>query len=231
MSIPAEAFFTVGRRLCWCSNAETLEEEIARIKAVPFFKYEHYIMRDGRLQVIGQVYRNRKYGSAEYLRVRLDYPDSFPDEEPTVFDDDMHFRPSRDGHQFTNYALCLRFPFRRAQFGFTIETLGEEVLGAALSWLIKRNIFERTGEWPGDAEEHGLARPLAKLAREIARETGIYFLEVWAEFCITHAVVPKWDGVCPCLSGKRVNHCHDHLARMIEMAVIASRREVQSGTR
>lgn len=231
MSIPAEAFFTQRQRTCWCSCSQKVEEEIARLRAVEFFRYENHKISNGQLHVVGTVYRERRYGGTESLRIRLEYPDNFPGEEPTVFDCDKQFKPSPDGHQFSNYALCLRFPFRRNEFNFRIDNLGEEVLGATLSWLIKRNIFERTREWPGQAEEHGWAKPLAKLAMEAAQDTRNYLLEVWAELCITNLILPKLDRECPCGRGKRVSDCHSDLALMIGRAVLAAQCEVKDGDR
>lgn len=171
---------SVDRGTRWAASPAAVAEEIELIKEVGFFSYEGHTIQGGRLSVIGVLSHERAYSGSESLRVRLEYPDDFPDTEPAVYDRDKVFEPIVAGHQFPDYGLCLRFPGREA-FAKDVKLTSGEVLGAALNWLVKRGIFERSGRknWPGEAEPHGWARPYAELARERAAQVPGLFLSVW----------------------------------------------------
>jgi len=100
-------------------------------------------------------------------------------------------------------------------------SITSEVLGAALNWLIKRNIYERGGRknWPGDAEPHGMAGPYRLLATERAIASGSLLLAVWSEWAIRTSSCPKLAASCPCLSGRALGKCHRELADLVASAI------------
>lgn len=213
----------------WTASPEEVQGEVVRLRAVEFFSLESYQVSEGRLMVIGTLSHKRPHCGVESLRVRLEYPQTFPLLEPRVFDHDKVFVPSPDGHQFgQDYGLCLRFPARE-EFSRDIEVLGREVLGAAWSWMIKRNIFERNKSkgWPGEAEPHGWAAPYRQLVLEeliAARHT---FLDIWAEWAMRTFSPARLQGPCPCLSGRTLNGCHRRIAELVDAAIYHTMREAR----
>lgn len=207
----------------WTASPGAVAEEVARLQQIAFFRYEEHSLRHETLVVLGVISHARPYSGVESLRVRLEYPDDFPHSEPTVFDHDKVFAPSAAGHQFSNHALCLQFAPRR-EFSTNALTLGSEVLGSAMNWMVKRNIFERSGgkNWPGDVEHHGYARPYRQLAMERAAAFPRTFLPVWVEWAVNAGAYPRVDGMCPCLSGRTLGNCHNELAHLVERAVYYS---------
>jgi hypothetical protein len=181
------------------------------------------------LIVIGVLKHKRQYSGEESLRVRVEYPVDFPRSVPRVFDHDRVFVPSAKGHQFPDHALCLHFP-PRATFSTNSTLLIAEVLGAALNWVIKRNIFERNGRtlWPGAAEEHGLAKPYRQLVLDVAAQSRSIFTLLWVEWALRTRQFPKLDAPCPCISGRRLSACHEELAHALQRAVYFT---VQEGNR
>lgn len=204
----------------WTASPGAVAEEVARLREVEFFRYEEHTLRDETLIVLGVLSHTRRYGGTESLRVRLEYPDDFPSWEPTVFDHDKVFTPSAAGHQFSNHALCLQFAPRK-EFSTNALTLGSEALGAALNWIVKRNIFERSGgkNWPGEAERHGYARPYRQLAMERAAVFPGTFLQVWVHWALDAGCIPQLNAPCLCLSGRSLGTCHGELAYLVERAI------------
>jgi hypothetical protein len=203
----------------WTASTDAVRFEIEQLKAVPFFDLESHGLNRGQFAAVGVLLRRTDFGGTEKLRVRLEYPPTFPAAEPLVFDHDQAFQPSRDGHQFESYQLCLRFPGRDV-FSHQADSVTIEVLGAAWHWMVKRNIYERTKAWPDNAEKHGFAAPLHELALESASTAGDGgFLTVWVELAIANRRNPRWNAPCPCLSGRSLRRCHSHLASLIEVAI------------
>jgi hypothetical protein len=191
---------------------------------------EQYRLVNEQLVATGMIARDREYGGSERLRVRLEYPDRFPLLEPRVYDHDHVFQPSAAGHQFPDFKLCLHFP-ERPEFTQDENALADEVLGAALNWMIKRNIFERNERhWPGEAEPHGYAEPYKRLALERAAQ-GKGFMLPWVEFALATGNQSRGGAPCPCLSGAPLGACHPELARLVDMAIICSRLENSSNGR
>lgn len=213
-----------GKR--WTASPELIEQEVRRVRKIDYFEHEDQKLLGGVLVVTGVLSHRRKYGGTESLRVRLKYPYGFPEVEPTVFDHDRVFKPSALGHQFGNWSLCLQFP-ESGQFSRDAELLTCEVLGASLLWLAKRNIFERTGKWPGD-EEHGYAAPYRRLAIECAAESGSEVLQVWTDRLLDSRVYPTFGARCPCLRGRKLAECHHKLGDLIYKAIFHSMQEEQS---
>jgi hypothetical protein len=141
-----------------------------------------------------------------------------------VFDCENQFQPSAKGHQFLDHRLCLSFPPRQ-EFTLGSESLSGEVLGASLIWLDKRFIFERTTEWPGEAEEHGWSRPLGQLLLEDAKRSADLSLKAWTDWVVEELVTPKYDGGCPCCSGKAFWLCHRKLALLVFMYRFSAQEE------
>jgi hypothetical protein len=205
---------------------ELVNEEVKRARAVNFFEYETHSVSPWKLTIQGLVGHQKRYGGTESLRVRLEYGPDFPGREPCVFDHDEVFSPIASGHKFSNHGLCLRFPYREA-FSKDLATVTAEVLEASLNWLIKRHIFERTGEWPGEAEEHGFARPLRALVEEHALASGNSYLLLWTEVALELSITPRMDAACPCQSGRPVRSCHADFARLLGNAIFAAKLQSQ----
>jgi hypothetical protein len=213
----------------WTASPELIQEEIGRVRDIGFFECGGHELLGGVLVVKGLLSHNRKYGGKQSLRVRLEYPYRFPEIEPAVFDHDKVFKPSPRGHQFENWSLCLQFP-DSGQFSKDALVLTGEVLGASLNWVAKRNIFERTGKWPGD-EEHGFAGPYRRLAVECAAESGNLVLQVWTDWTLRSGICPNLGASCPCLSGRKLAECHRRLGDLICKAVFHAIREGSSNGR
>jgi hypothetical protein len=144
------------------------------------------------------------------MRIRLEFPDTFPKRAPRVFDHDQIFKPGADGHLLGSHELCTTLT-ERGEFALGTDGLTEEVLSAALVWFHKRRLYERTGRWPGPAERHGINAVIDLLVeRRIARDADT--ISAWL---VAHAGTP--DGrptrpdvyaPCPCGSGKVLKFCH-----------------------
>jgi hypothetical protein len=215
-----EACFTRPKP-SWAASQDAVQLEIQRLKEIQFFKFETHCLQNGILTVVGVLWRFLDHGGMERLRVRLEYPPNFPVLEPFVFDHDRVFQPSRDGHQFEDYRLCLKFPDRDV-FSHDADFVTIEVLGAAWNWMVKRNIFQRHPLWPDTAERHGFSEPYKELALEQAEESKSGFLPVWAEWAIANRRLPRLNGQCPCLSGRALGKCHPKMAYLVERAIHAA---------
>jgi hypothetical protein len=210
----------------WTASPDEVEREISRLEAVEFFRLEEHNLAGGRFSVIGTVSHNRPFCGEESLRLRLEYPDDFPQGEPLVFDHEKVFVPSANGHQFQDGRLCLRFP-EREEFSKDVNSLSREVIGAAWNWMVKRNVYERdkTKGWPGDAEAHGYAEPYGQLVLEQLIAANDSFLDVWAEWAIRARSPVQPHGPCPCLSGRSLTKCHTRIAELVNAAIYHSIRE------
>lgn len=173
------------------------------------------------------------------MRVRLEYPHHYGraltifekcavvasrhTDSIAVFDHDKVFVPSANGHLFKNHQLCLEYPFRDELSRIPVRAAAE-VLGATTLWLFKRNIFERSNQWPGDTEDHGYSAPSRAVAVRAARLSGVN-LEPWARLSIDASILPRFDKPCPCGSRQTLFTCHSRVGQLVAIAIILSRGE------
>jgi hypothetical protein len=191
-----------------------VEEELAALDSLRFFKTQGHYVKDGALSVTGTLsFTQEETGRSYSLRIRLEYPTKYPWDIPIVFDEDKQFRPSANGHQFADYSLCLSF-LERGEFALGSKLLASEILSASLVWMDKRFIFERTGVWPGEAEEHGWLRPTRKLLIEEAARSGSKSASAWADWIVAGLITPQYGNGCPCCSGRRFVTCHRRMAML-----------------
>jgi hypothetical protein len=212
MSLGFNPFLSLARGTVW--TPARIERELSRLGRPGFFSPEGHSGHQGSLQVLGRIgFTLQATGRVEAMDVRLEYPKEYPWEVPSVFDEKKLFQPSAAGHQFPNHKLCLSFPGRE-EFTLGSEDLAFEVMGASLIWLDKRFIFERTKIWPGEAEEHGWARPFRKLLIEEANRSKNDCVKAWTDWIIAGLAVPRYDTGCPCCSGGMFCRCHQRLAML-----------------
>lgn len=191
-----------------------IEREIGFLKQLVFFEILGHSLSSGSLHVLGTLsFQQPETGRTYSLKVRLIYPPEYPLEVPSVIDEDKQFQPSANGHQFSDHMLCLSFPERR-EFDLGSEQLSSDVMKAALIWLDKRYIFERNGNWPGEAEEHGWVRPLRRLLKEEAARSHNGSISAWSEWVIAGLITPHYEKGCPCCSGRAFVACHRRLAML-----------------
>lgn len=195
-----------------------LDRERYQLAHLPYFTLEHTTKANGNFTAIGSLrFTGHRSGKQHNFRIRLGYPYRFPKEPQRVFDHDGRFRPSLNGHQFSNHQLCLTLR-EREEFTTGSDHLTEEILGATLVWFHKRLIFDRTNQWPGPAEKHGINAVIDLLVeRHVANDaTAIskWLLE-YASSPAGHLREPDIYGPCPCGSGKRVKFCHRDDLRLI----------------
>lgn len=194
----------------WYDGAlQRVEEEIAKLKAIPYFNLWEHFFGDRGLQAVGGLGYRSAHGHQYTLRVRIEYPDNFPDSVPSIFDHDHTFQPGAEGHLLPDWQLCLTFPPRN-EFQVGCADLSEQVLGASLIWLDKRLIFEHNDrkKWPGLAEPHGFVVPrILLLLEQFGLTNNALFLE-WVTWLPRSSVPPRIDGLCPCNGGRTVRHCH-----------------------
>lgn len=217
------------------------ERERLYLASLPYFTldrtYEndkHYFTAIGILH-----YTGRRSGRHHAFGVRLEYPREFPKKPLHVFDHNKIFRPSLDGHLFSTHELCLTLT-ERGEFSLGTETLTEEVLGAALVWLHKRRLFDRTGTWPGPAERHGI-NAIIDLLVERSVVSSTTAITTWLlAHASTPAGYPREPDIyapCPCGSGQRLRFCHQEelnlifqrLARMPRDYALAQLLEAKEG--
>jgi len=186
------------------------------LRSLPYFKFAHEYFRNQLWIVVGTLrFTWERSQKEENFKIRIEYPDRFPNELPSAFDHERVFVMGvDDGHLFWNHALCLTYP-QRGEFSLGSDCLIEEVLGASLVWFNKRLIFERNGlkDWPGPAEKHGV---LANIDLQIERAglSGSSRVANWLN--------QLWDDArkgkrillldpyqsCPCGSEKKLKFCH-----------------------
>lgn len=206
MNSEATPFTDPMRGTLW--SPARINRELTLLQDCAFFKYCGHELIAGLLQIRGVIVsKEAETGRIQSLKVRIEYPRPYPRKEPQIFDDEERFIPSARGHQFKDYRLCLSFPERR-EFTLDSEALSQEVLKASLIWLDKRNIFERTTEWPGEAEEHNWSGPYRELLREEVRRCRNSSISAWGDWIIAELVAPNYHGGCPCLSGRPFLGCH-----------------------
>ncbi len=224
MSSELASVFTLAPRGTVWSPAR-IERELAIVAQLPFFMLRSHSIIEGCLEVVGTLsFTQEETGKTQSLTIRLEYPREYPCAVPRIFDQHKQFEPSADGHQFPDYMLCLSFP-ERGEFRMGSEEMSTEVLGAALIWLDKRFIFERTKQWPGEAEEHGWGRPLRKLMLEEAARTRNKFIIAWINWVAMELVTPNYGGGCPCCSGRIFIRCHLRLAILVAQFLFWARYE------
>lgn len=220
---PNPFVWTASRGTVWCPAR--VQRELDYLRTQPFFRPANQSVQQGRLQVEGKLaYTLLETGRIQSLAIRMEYPTEYPWDVPKIFDCENHFQPSAKGHQFPDHRLCLSFP-PRSEFTLGSESLSGEVLGASLIWLDKRFIFERTAEWPGEAEEHGWARPLRQLLIEEANRSAAPSLKAWTDWVVEELVTPNYDGGCPCCSGKAFRLCHRKLAMLVFLYRFSAQEE------
>jgi hypothetical protein len=196
-------------------------EELSRLAALPYFEVErHFFKEDRAFAVIGVLAHKSIHGRTDRFRVRLEYPDNYPDAVPAVYDHDQVFQPLADGHLFSDWMVCLTFP-DRGEFELGLDNLSEQVLGASLIWFHKRSIFERGDrkDWPGPAELHGMRPRIVLILERTGLFRNAFFME-WVCWLLRSRLAPNLAGLCPCNSGKGLSGCHAAAAQQIYAAVI-----------
>jgi hypothetical protein len=188
------------------------DRERHQLANIPYFTLERTTTNANRIFLaIGTLhFIARRSGKEHGFRIRLAYPSRFPQEPPRVYDHDKRFTPTLDGHQFRTHELCLTMN-ERGEFATGSDRLTQEVLGATLIWFHKRLIFDRTKQWPGLAEKHGINAVIDLLVerRVVTDATAI------SDWLLSHASTPAGSlrapdiyALCPCGSGKRLKFCH-----------------------
>jgi hypothetical protein len=203
----------MNRKWIWFQvSPERFAREKSILRALPYFSLGREYFEANVFNAVGQLqFVGRRSGIAQRFRIRLQYPDRFPDEVQAVYDHDELFEPGLDGH-LPKHRLCLSLP-ERQEFSLGSDRITEEVLGATLVWFHKRQIYERNGHlWPGLAEKHGDAARIdlilercgllahkkagewANSLYEASRRGGHIYLDIYAP--------------CICGSGKKLKFCH-----------------------
>jgi hypothetical protein len=189
-----------------------LARERSILASLPYFTLERTFFRNTSFNIIGTLqFRGQRSGKPYQLRIRMEYPRTFPRNPQRVFDHDQILTPSLDGHLFSTHELCLTLP-ERNEFATNTEQLTEEILGATLVWFQKRRLFDRNGVWPGPAERHGVNAIIDLLIEQqiLPNEDTIH---TWLR---THASTPSGQyctpgryAPCPCGSAKAMKFCHE----------------------
>jgi len=224
----------------WTASQNLVSEERTRIRELEhkgLFEQESDSIVDGRFTVIGKISHRSCHGGLETLRVRLEYPSTYGQRLPfgrkmhllssgstdaiAVFDHDLVYVPSSDGHLFQNHQLCLEYPWRE-EISRDPSLAAAETIGAATMWLLKRGIFERTSQWPGPAEKHGHVA-CGDLAFEEAKKAGVD-LDVWARISIDSGILPQFANPCPCGSKSPLGNCHQRVGGLVALAIVLNRR-------
>lgn len=206
-------------------SPERIERELMALRNLKFFKYSGHSLVASLPHIIGTIsVKQPETGRVQSLSIRIEYPRPYPRAMPRVIDHEKHFAPSANGHQFNDYSLCLSFP-KREEFTFGSEELSQQVLGASLIWLDKRNIFERGEPWPGEVEEHGWSAPLRELLREEVRRSQNRWISAWTDWILAELIIPNYAEKCPCLSGKMFARCHFRLLNLAFEYLLYSMQE------
>jgi hypothetical protein len=194
-------------------STSRLARERTTLAALPYFALEHAdsgatvstFTAVGKLHYIGA-----RSGMIHSMRVRLEYPRDFPKGAQWVFDHDKIFKPCADGHLLCTHEMCLTLS-ERGEFAVGTEGLTEEVLGASLIWFHKRQLYERTGRWPGQAERHGIAALIDLLVERSVAPDFMTFSSWLAKYAATpdgRLKEPNLYAPCPCGNGKSLKFCH-----------------------
>jgi hypothetical protein len=189
-----------------------LTRERTVLAGTPYFTLERTFFDNEYFNAIGILhYCGHRSGKQYELRIRIEYPRTFPRTLPRVFDHDQVFTPSLDGHLFTTHELCLTLP-ERNEFSTDSEHLTEEILGATLVWFQKRRLFDRNRVWPGPAERHGVNAVIDLLIEQhiLPDENSIHtWLCTHASTTAGHYRAPDRYAPCPCGSKKAMKFCHE----------------------
>ena len=193
-------------------SASRREREEHQLATLPYFQLERTRIDDERrFTALGKLrFTGHRSGKQNDLRIRVEYPSQFPKDVPRVFDHDERFTPCLAGHLFTTHEICLTLP-ERCEFTKASDDLTAEVLGASLIWFQKRLIFDRTKQWPGPAEPHGINAVINLLVeRRVAPNANTIstWLLAHASTPAGHPAAPDLYAPCPCGSGKRLKFCH-----------------------
>jgi hypothetical protein len=194
-----------------------LQQELALLNRLPYFRLERAgIDKNGAFTVIGVLhYTGRRSRKEDALGIQIVYPRAFPRQCQRLYDHDRVLRVDPDGHLFGDHELCLTL-VEREEFPLGTADLTAHVLGAALVWWRKRVTYDRTTQWPGPAERHGINSVIdllvePRVAPDATTLSG--WLLAHATTAGGYARVPDRYAPCPCGSGKATKFCHNDALR------------------
>ena len=169
----------------------------------------------------GQIQFTPSIGKPETVDLRIAYPRVGyleGDELPSVFDEAKRFEamPGKslaDRHIVErsngDHAFCLTLPERRE---LTIESPHGFVdfLCAVLFYLEKQFIYDRTEEWPGQAEPHDPCIAVANFLIESKFQDieDPCVTELFYKMICDELALPSRNSLCPCGSQRKYKRCH-----------------------
>ena len=138
--------------------------------------------------------------------VRINFPNRYPDLEPTAYDDENMFPADLDRHLLRDGRCCLWLPARSQWKPYDSHALLAFLDEIAL-FFDRQLVYDATGrkKWPGGEYPHGHAGYIELLKETLAVDRRE--LEALAS-ALLNRVPPERNDPCPCGSGRTFKRCH-----------------------
>lgn len=168
---------------------------------------KHWTVRlDGPFPVL-----NDKGITIGSYKLKVVFPADYPDWIPDVYMLEPNVPPCAERHIDCDGKACLCLPHevpRLVGHSVTFEAFHKRLLNY---WLVGQLAYERTGEWPYKAWEHGIEGVIEGFTEITGfnnREAVTRFLQL-----LVRKNPAKGHEWCPCGSGLRLRNCHFDLYR------------------
>jgi uncharacterized protein YecA (UPF0149 family) len=145
-------------------------------------------------------------GITTRVAVRIDFPDRYPELEPTAYDDENRFPPDLDRHLLRDGRCCLWLLARSRWKPYDPDALLTFLDEVAL-FFDRLLVHDATGrkKWPGGEYPHGRVGYIEFLMETLAVDRSK--LDALAPAPLNRAR-PERNDPCPCGSGRKFKRCH-----------------------
>lgn len=157
-------------------------------------------------------------GVPERIEIRIEFPDHYPREEPTVSEVGERFPHILDRHFHPNGACCLWLPPKSCWKGHDPDGL-LSFLDEVVLFFDRQLICDVVGYFPGPQWAHGYAGYI-EYVQEHLRDHRLFVALVPV---FTNDLNPGRNDVCPCGSGRKFKHCHLDTVETIRLEVGSER--------
>ena len=161
---------------------------------------------DGAMYLAGIITLGSECGVSTQIAVRVDFPPTYPRQEPRAFDTNSRFPHDADHHFYPNGQCCLWLP-PESKWDTVDNDALQLFLDEVTIFFDRQLVYEATGEavWPGGQRAHG-ARGYVEFVRDF----------LGGDQRLLSALSPTFANVsgigrnspCPCGSGIKYKRCH-----------------------
>jgi hypothetical protein len=167
---------------------------------------------DDRAQVVyleGPLSIQSHCGIEASVETRLDFPRSYPQTEPTIYDAARRFKPYpgkdiKDRHLFSSGQCCLWLPPLSPWNPLDANALRDLIDQVIVFWD-RQLIYDDNGKWPGPAYDHDEKGYRQFIQEELNDDAGL--ANALVPFVLGKLSVGRNEN-CPCGSRRKFKRCH-----------------------